>query len=849
MANTIKDFKLTAITRGNIICPKCAACMGIHDPNSFQLILTDRARDHMEDRLLELRSFTKGLEAYLTSKICSISISADFGNPYEEEKTSYFEDLAEKLKLEKSEFKVNSYGIFESNDGIKKHAEALKKQIDPYRFVDNFNTEIPDLSVSEIGEEKKQACESYLKYLTGEGIERTSNGLIYNLIAEQTKIENKLDLDQELYGVVKEIVKEIFPTLSKYYDFIDANVGLLGDDKTKGAKDNVKRARLLLVMLHANDFYKNPQRSITPEHTEILSEFLKQQYKLPEKTTVSIELLSQLVASRVLIDNKSNLLNFWNSPDSQTFSIIPYTDFLKNLFDWNTWNAAVAKLTGVEKKYTNWLKHLDRLINVACTNEVEKDKEEFNINLEGQDLRVETLAFADQISSEDLPESKKEVPQPEPVQISSEDLPESKKEVLQPELVYGKPKDTTVRKYQPCGWSPSKRKSHSIVILGSPGTGKTCLLQSGLAKLRLHAATAGITITPEDNASRKDLFELEENYRKGDVKNSTAVNLALNLQVSQLEDTQYVNRFTFIDIPGHKVSSLVSQKEKERVDSDLRRLLFNADTIIFQFDFWSDDTFLNHLRENNPEAFHQQFVLADQVKESHETRRDRIPQFDLQWELLKLLAEEGQKDIDKKFIFVFPKIDTLAFASSQDDDNRHKQHYFFRDFYKQLKDMRLIVPSGSNVTNPDEENFDNMYSVAGAGIKDKTQFEICQDISRLGKESIRKVANVFKPNTPEERKQTLTDHIEKHLIQFIEDRFQGQDKYGIDKTWYLPVSALGKTPNLKNGRFSLEGKSPNPIIAEYVFLLPILLAFEEQKKEAKAREQKAEQEDKGVAKM
>jgi hypothetical protein len=829
MANTIKDFKLTAITRGNIICPKCAACMGIHDPNSFQLILTDRARDHMEDRLLELRSFTKGLEAYLTSKMYSISISADFDTPYEDEKDLYCQDLAEKLGLEKSEFKVNSYGIFEGNDGIKKHADAFKKQIDPYKFVDNFKTAIPDLSVSEIkiGEEKKQACENYLKYLTGEGIERTSNGLIYNLIAEQTKIENKLD-DEKLYGVVKEIVKEIFPTLSKYYDFIDVNINSLGD-KTKGAKDNVKRARLLLVMLHANDFYKNPQRSITPEHTEILSEFLKQQYKLPEKTTVSIELLSQLVASRVLIDNKSNLLNFWNSPDSQTFSIIPYTDFLKNLFDWNTWNAAVAKLTGVEKKYTNWLKHLDRLINVACTNEVEKEKEEFNVNLEGEDLSDETLAFANQISSEDLPESKKEVPQPE--------------------LVYGKPKDTTVRKYQPCGWSPSKRKSHSIVILGSPGTGKTCLLQSGLAKLRLHAATAGITITPEDNASRKDLFELEENYRKGDVKNSTAVNLALNLQVSQLEDTQYVNRFTFIDIPGHKVSSLVSQKEKERVDSDLRRLLFNADTIIFQFDFWSDDTFLNHLRENNPEAFQQQFVLSDQVKGSHETRRDRIPQFDLQWELLKLLAEEGQKDIDKKFIFVFPKIDTLAFASSQDDDNKYKQHYFFRDFYRQLKDMRLIVPSGSNVINSDEENFNNMYSVAGAGIKDKTQFEICQEISKLGKESIKKVADVFKSNTPEQRKQTLTDHIERHLIQFIEDRFQGQDKYGIDKTWYLPVSALGKTPNLKNGRFSLEGKSPNPIIAEYVFLLPILLAFEEQKKEAKVREQKAEQEDKGVSNM
>ncbi|UUO14944.1 hypothetical protein [Dolichospermum heterosporum] len=842
MANTIKDFKLTAITRGNIICPKCAACMGIHDPNSFQLILTDRARDHMEDRLLELRSFTKGLEAYLTSKIYSISISADFGTPYEDEKNSYFQDLAEKLELQKNEFKVNSYGIFEGHDGIKKHAEAFKKQIDPYRFVDNFNTEIPDLSLSEIKinsseDEKKQACESYLKYLTGEGIERTSNGLIYNLIAEQTKIENKLD-DEKLYGVVKEIVKEIFPTLSKYYDFIDVNINSLGD-KTKGAKDNVKRARLLLVMLHANDFYKNPQRSITPEHTEILSEFLKQQYKLPEKTTVSIELLSQLVASRVLIDNKSNLLNFWNSPDSQTFSIIPYTDFLKNLFDWNTWNAAVAKLTGVEKKYTNWLKHLDRLINVACTNEVEKDKEEFNVNLEGEDIKVETVAYADQMPSKDLPEnneeSKKEVPQPE--------------SVLQPEPVYGKPKDTTVRKYQPCGWSPSKRKSHSIVILGSPGTGKTCLLQSGLAKLRLHAATAGITITPEDNASRKDLFELEENYRKGDVKNSTAVNLALNLQVSQLENTQYINRFTFIDIPGHKVSSLVSQKEKERVDSDLRRLLFNADTIIFQFDFWSDDTFLNHLRENNPEAFQQQFVLSDQVKESHETRRDRIPQFDLQWELLKLLAEEGQKDIDKKFIFVFPKIDTLAFSSNQDNDKKYKQHYFFRDFYKQLKDMRLIVPSGSNNVNPDEENFNNMYSVAGAGIKGKTQFQICQDISRLGKESIKKVADVFQSDTPVERKQTLTDHIEKHLIQFIEDRFHGQDKYGIDKTWYLPVSALGKTPNLKNGRFSLEGKSPNPIIAEYVFLLPILLAFEEQKKETDALKQKAEQEDKGVANM
>ena len=628
--------------------------------------------------------------------------------------------------------------------------------------------------------------------------------------------------------------------------FIDTNIDLLGD-KTKGAKDNVKRARLLLLMLHANDFYKNPQRSfsITPKHTEILGDFLKQQYKLPEKTTVSIELLSQLVASRVLIDNKSNLLNFWNTPDSQTFSIIPYTDFLKNLFDWNTWNAAVAKLTGVEKKYTNWLKHLDRLINVACTNEVEKEKEESNVNLEGEDSKVETLADADQMLSKDLPEN--EVPQPE-----SEPQPEPVPQpelAPQPELVYGKPKDTTVRKYQPCGWSPSKRKSHSIVILGSPGTGKTCLLQSGLAKLRLHAATAGITITPEDNASRKDLFELEENYRKGDVKNSTAVNLALNLQVSQLEDTQYVNRFTFIDIPGHKVSSLVSQKEKERVDSDLRRLLFNADTIIFQFDFWSDDTFLNHLRENNKEAFQEQFQLADKVKGSHETRRDRIPQFDLQWELLKLLAEEGQKDIDKKFIFVFPKIDTLAFASSREDDNIHKQHYFFRDFYKRLKDMRLIVPSGSNVINPDEENFYNMYSVAGAGINDKTQFEICQEISKLGKESIRKVANVFKPNTPEERKQTLTDHIEKHLIQFIEDRFQGQDKYGIDKTWYLPVSALGKTPTYTNNRFSLEGRSPNPIIAEYVFLLPILLAFEEQKKEADALEQKAEQEDKGVANM
>lgn len=868
MSNTIRDFKLTAITRGNIVCPKCAARIGIHEPNSFQLTLTDLARDYIETKLELLRGFTKVLETYLTSKIYSISMG-DFGQPYEQEKIGYLRELAEILKIPVAEdgdftqLKIDQYGLFEDSQDIKSHADKFKDQIDPYRHIENFKTEIPDLNDiknSNDQKEKKDACKQYLKYLTGEALERTSNGLIYNLIAEQTKIENSLD---NLYEDIKKIISVIFPTLSQYYNFIENNLEEIDEKDKQKCQDNLKRARLLLVMLHGYKFYptlenidsdKKIDKKISENSVRKLSQFLNTQYKLPEKTTISIDLLTQFVSSRVLIDNKSDTLKFLAEPDLEKFNPLNYQSFLQELFNFDNWmdniiNAG-ARLTGVEKKYTIWLKHLDRLVNVACKNEIEVQEEEEEEKQEQEIPPHNTISEETQSKNavNDNSEDEQEPVDQKPTPIVSETNIRAKKEKNKGDKSSSKIDNKTKKIYQPCGWSPSKRKSHSIIILGSPGTGKTCLLQSGLAQLRSGAAGAGITITPEDNLSRKLLYNLEEVYRLGNIKGSTKVNFALNLEITQLEDTQYINRFTFIDIPGDKVSSLVSQVKEQRVESDLKKLLRNANTIMFLLDFWSDDKFLYTLEKNNKDAFEEQITLKENVKASDKTRQERIPQFDLLWELVNVLAEEGQQEIDKKFIFIIPKIDTLAFSSKSTPNETHKKYYFFRKFYEKLRDKKYIVHATPNL-NPDPENFQDMYSVIQGSNSEKTLLEICQEISDWGRESILNVGEVLKEGTDQATRDELKNHIERHFLEFIEDRFKEQDQYGINKTWYLPVSALGKIPSYRNKKFNLDQKEPNPILAEYVFLLPILLAFEEQKRERQAQQGQGGDEDQALGNL
>lgn len=381
-----------------------------------------------------------------------------------------------------------------------------------------------------------------------------------------------------------------------------------------------------------------------------------------------------------------------------------------------------------------------------------------------------------------------------------------------------------------CGWYPKESETHSIILLGSPGTGKSSVLLTGLVSFFDHVQVLGATVALDLPDDRKRLQELEKEYRNGLIpeptKTGTKTSIKLSVQFPEIGSNNFnKTHFVFTDIAGEDVARSLTEEGSQPW---VLRILKNANTIIFFFDLSIEPTIREKLtKTRNAEiwkAVAENYAVVNELREGRAT----VNQLYLLEQIISDLETQRGNLSGINFICVIPKSDLYAKKDGEQD------RLFLNIFYEKMIDQGIFVPS--NFDKQDDESFDGFCSLGSTGYNPKSKdnkdtaskkSKVLQqkDIGRMISDEVRKcllnMGNALGEDAVPAFKESLKQLAEVRLIQRLEAPL------GKDSVYYLAVSALGKDTSKiqqdKKTKPKIDGVF-NQKLSEYVFILPIALA-------------------------
>ncbi|MFZ1025522.1 MAG: hypothetical protein WAN66_04810 [Limnoraphis robusta] len=380
-----------------------------------------------------------------------------------------------------------------------------------------------------------------------------------------------------------------------------------------------------------------------------------------------------------------------------------------------------------------------------------------------------------------------------------------------------------------CGWYPKETETHSIILLGSPGTGKSCVLLTGLVSFFDHVQVLGATVALDLPDDRERLQKLEKDYRNGLIppptKTGSKTSIKLSVQFPEIGSTNFnKTHFVFTDIAGEDVARSLTEEGSQPW---VLRILKNANTIIFFFDLSIEPTIREKLtKSRDAEIWKPVSENYEVVNQSRKNNAAEVNQLYLLEQIIGDLESQRGNLSGINFICVIPKSDLYAKKNGEQD------RLFFNSLYEKMISLGIFVPS--NFDKLDDESFDGFCSLGGTGynFKSKDNKETSakkskvlqqKDMGRMMSDEVRKcllnMGNALGEDAVPAFKVSLNQLAEVRLMQRLEATL------GKDSVYYLAVSALGKNPS----KIQQEGKSQingvfNQKLSEYVFILPISLA-------------------------
>ncbi|MCB9234868.1 MAG: hypothetical protein H6581_24655 [Bacteroidia bacterium] len=388
----------------------------------------------------------------------------------------------------------------------------------------------------------------------------------------------------------------------------------------------------------------------------------------------------------------------------------------------------------------------------------------------------------------------------------------------------------------PCGWYPKKDKTHSVVLLGSPGTGKTSLLINGVSAMYNCISNLGYIANPEGMLARKELGKINKKAIEGEIPrpNERGARDRIELTIEKIKQPGERTHYIFIDVAGEDVSSITTQESTETASRDLALILRNAEIILYLFDFTTEVSIGSLLRSDDSDNTWARVIVEHEATSAPRNVKTTTDQFNLLTQTIDNLAKEKEglsKLLQSKFICVIPKAD--LFASDGEDlfnyqpskKQEEYERHFLNPFYRYLHSRKLIV--NNPFSKSKEKKLENMHSLGGIGIQE-SPLELCREISNQAKGCLSNIGNIFVEDSQRENLDALSGKVKAGLIDFLECRFSPEN------TYFLPVSALGgnfiKEEQGKKGN-DKKGVSNrrNQKLSEFVFLLPILLKLEDKK--------------------
>jgi Double-GTPase 1 len=379
-----------------------------------------------------------------------------------------------------------------------------------------------------------------------------------------------------------------------------------------------------------------------------------------------------------------------------------------------------------------------------------------------------------------------------------------------------------------CGWYPKESETHSIILLGSPGTGKSSVLLTGLVSFFDHVQVLGATVALDLPDDRERLQKLEKDYRNGSIPKRTETgaktSIKLSVQFPEIGSNNFnKTHFVFTDIAGEDVARSLTEEGSQPW---VLRILKNANTIIFFFDLSIEPTIREKLtKTRNAEiwkAVAENYAIVNKSREGNAA----VNQLYLLEQIISDLETQRGNLSGINFICVIPKSDLYAKKDGEQD------RLFLNSFYEKMIGQGIFVPS--NFDKQDDESFDGFCSLGGTGYNPKSKdnketaskkSKVLQqkDISRMISDEVRKcllnMGNALGEDAVPAFKESLKQLAEVRLMKRLEAPL------GKDSVYYLAVSALGKDTSKiqQEGKFEIDGVF-NQKLSEYVFILPIALA-------------------------
>jgi hypothetical protein len=379
-----------------------------------------------------------------------------------------------------------------------------------------------------------------------------------------------------------------------------------------------------------------------------------------------------------------------------------------------------------------------------------------------------------------------------------------------------------------CGWYPKPKPTHPVVLIGSPGTGKSTVMLTGLTTFYSNAQALGTRVTFTSDEDVEMLKQYTKDFWEGILPkpNKEGTRYSVQLTVESTRDTQKREHFVFTDIPGEVAARSLT---KEGTDPIVLGVLKHTKTIIFFFDLSIEPSILTPLiNGSNKEAWETLRKSYEQTKEERKGRSE-ISQIQLLNKLIhnlrEIRGEEGLKNIN--FVCVIPKSDLFV----EEDDKSTK---FFTGFYEGLlskkKGEGLLIQSRYT---PENESFAGLRSVAGIGslkYKDEdpmnSQQEIIDTISEKATGSLKNIGDTLGTEAVDADKISL-----KNVVLGVIDTLE--TVFGQDSVYILPVSAQGVEyiqSSSQGGNEQPEERKqlkhpPNQKLSEYVFIIPVVLAM------------------------
>ncbi len=818
--NSWKDLIETISTTEavDIICPSCGVPMSLRNPGSFEMNLTVNATQEFNKVLRSYSSYLSSVESELdTRNTPSLTQNFDAEYPY--------------IDLEALPKESQDDGLWKTGgaDDIRRN---WWEPFDRYRFAENLQEKLPRITELEArladadGQPASQqtrpqsAAKPFdvaLQLLIGGFEPRRIIGRIMNLVFEQPHVRAwraHVLADRHVYPAdgaedsSQELDAVLTPTFARYFKLFDKVLGdekiaaaLLSEKNRKAAaahRDALLRIRLIIVLLLG---HQNPE--VAKKYPDLLGDRIP--FTLPLRVIVPPKLVSQLLTSAAVTDLTGLSLSAeYLAAVRQDSRISPDSE--------GDGEAAIQDFVG------RFSRDVHRILIFTCRGPSGSD--------------------------------------PRSVSPGSES-PAS----------FG-PLDT-----DRCGWYPKEDETHPIVFIGSPGSGKSTVMLTGLIQFCLNAQALGVVTKFESQRDVRKYTKYLEDYWQGILPNATPAATKSSIQFRvETNGKEIVGRnFVFTDIPGEVLSR---GTRSDGADPVILSVLKHADTIVFLFDLTIEPSIRYQLAgvqlngasgETGPWS-----DLIGNVKDTIATRppeeaataggnntsqtgesKAKVDQFQLLERIISDLREMRGNDLKSgpNFVCIVPKADLFAVRSTTERTPGIEKIKFLTGFFEELRKMGAIAPSpnvslpegGSGREQPTVEFFQSKIgyasqndSKAGDPQPVVRHLRLARRISDLAQEHLAGIGDALGSDANDAFRQSLGETISVRLIGRIKSVFAAEGVF------VIPVSAQGTNEPLDNRRIgpeaatggqSVEPKEkrlehpPNAKLAEYAFMLPVLLAL------------------------